>query len=55
MGNDLQIEFAILTAMSQFTIGRAAQRNTTQDKRASVIRQLLLPILPLLSDELNRV
>lgn len=55
MGDDLQKELAVLTTVDQLPTRWAAQGEATEHKRAGVVRQLLLSIPTLFSDELDGI
>ena len=55
MGDDLQKELAVLTTMNQLANRRAAQGESAEHEGASVVRQFLLSIPTLFSDELDGV
>ena len=55
MGDDLQKELAVLTTMNQLAGRRTAQGESAEHEWAGVVRQFLLSIPTLFSDELDGV
>src|ERR1017187_2763400 len=55
MGDDLQKELAVLPTMNQLPGRRAAQGESAEDKWASMVCQLLLPVRSLVADKLDCV
>ena len=53
MPGDLEEELAVASSVEQLIFARPAERESTEDERSCVERQVLGSFLPLLADEPN--